>query len=37
MSMAGIERRKRSLKNLFNIPNEEDQKLIEIEKENGFL
>lgn len=37
MSMAGIERRKRLLKNLFNIPNEEDKKLIEIAKENGFL
>lgn len=37
MSMAGIERRKRVLKNLFNIPYEEDKRLIEIARENGFL
>lgn len=37
MSMAGIERRKRALKNIFSIPNEEDKVLIEMAKENGFL
>ena len=37
LSMAGIERRKRGLKNLFNIPSEEDKVLIELAKENGFI
>ena len=37
MSMAGLERRKRLLKNIFNIPNEDDKALIATAKENGFV
>lgn len=37
MSLAGIERRKRILKSIFNINNSDDKLLIEAAKQNGFL
>jgi len=37
LSMAGIERRKRHLKEIFNVSGRDDKKLIQLAKEKGFI
>lgn len=37
LSIGGIERRKRQLKEIFNIPGQDDKALIQIAKEKGFI
>jgi len=37
LSIGGIERRKRHIKELFNIPGEDDKTLIQLAKEKGFI
>jgi hypothetical protein len=37
MSLAGLEKRKRNLKALFDIPDEDDRALLQIARTKGFI